>query len=115
MNAATNRINGDSYDANGNLTSSPQGGGHYDGENRLVTSGGDTYSYGPDNLRVYKQHSDGEELIFALREFSGLAQVARRKFIGRVPAVYLTSAVVAILAFLFVIEINNLRVLRAGS
>jgi RHS repeat-associated protein len=68
VNATTNRINGDSYDANGNLTSSPQGGGGYDGENRLVTSMSEKYSYGPDNLRVYKQHPDGSEELY----FNGL-------------------------------------------
>jgi len=61
VNATTNRINGDSYDTNGNLISSAQGGGQYDGENRLVASVGDNYAYGVGNLRVWKSKPDGTE------------------------------------------------------
>jgi RHS repeat-associated protein len=44
-----------------NLTSSPQGGGQYDVENRLVASAGDNYAYGAGNLRVWKSKPDGTE------------------------------------------------------
>jgi RHS repeat-associated protein len=63
VNAATNQINGDTYDANGNLISAPQFGGSYDVENRVVRSG-DIYSYSPDNLRVWKLRSNSTEEIY---------------------------------------------------
>jgi len=48
------------YDANGNDISA----GSYDYENRLVIAGGDAYSYGPDNLRVWKIRSDGSQDVY---------------------------------------------------
>ena len=59
--AATNRIQTDAthqYDANGNLTLMPYGGGAmslvYDVENRLKQAGTDQYAYGFRNERVWK-------------------------------------------------------------
>jgi hypothetical protein len=48
------------YDANGNDISA----GFYDYEKRLVTASGDAYSYGPDNLRIWKIRSDGSEDVY---------------------------------------------------
>jgi YD repeat-containing protein len=74
VNPANNRINstGYAYDANGNLTTMPNGGSSltlsYDVENRLVqvTGGGIniSYSYSPDNRRVWKTGNGGEEYYF---------------------------------------------------
>jgi|SRR5579871_100621 len=36
----------------------------YDWENRLTNSGGDTYAYGPDNLRIWKVRSDGSQDVY---------------------------------------------------
>jgi RHS repeat-associated protein len=66
--AGTNHITGETYDANGNTTSFIVGENEYsytyDYENRLVTSAGDTYSYGPDNLRTYKIQPNGNEYVY---------------------------------------------------
>ena len=60
VDAATNRVNGWSYDANGNTTGKPEFSGSYDVENRLqVANAGSSnteeyYGYGADNRRVYQ-------------------------------------------------------------
>src|SRR5258708_1394490 len=51
INAATNGVNGVSYDANGNDTSF----GSYDVENRLAQAGAVQYGYSADNKRVWKK------------------------------------------------------------
>jgi len=53
-----NQITTQGYDANGNMT-----GVNYDYENR-ITSAGDMYSYGPDNLRIWKVRSDGSQDVY---------------------------------------------------
>ncbi len=60
VNANSNQIVGQGYDANGNDLSY----GSYDYENRLAGSGGDAFSYGPDNLRTYKYESNGTEYVY---------------------------------------------------
>ncbi|MEO7652313.1 MAG: RHS repeat-associated core domain-containing protein, partial [Bryobacteraceae bacterium] len=62
----TNRlVGGYSYDANGNMTNSPSlGSMTYDVENRLLTVGGDSYGYAPDNKRVWKARPAGTEEIY---------------------------------------------------
>ena len=60
VNANSNQIVGQGYDANGNATNY----GSYDYENRLAGSGGDLFSYGPDNLRTYKNQSNGTEYVY---------------------------------------------------
>ncbi len=60
VNANSNQIVGQGYDANGNATNY----GSYDYENRLAGSGGDAFSYGPDNLRTYKNQSNGTEYVY---------------------------------------------------
>ena len=51
----TNRITGQSYDANGNLLSLPLGGtAAYDAENRLVAVPGATYGYDGANKRIWR-------------------------------------------------------------
>ncbi len=69
VNAATNRLSGASYDANGNMTSGAGGTVGYDEANRMVSfapvSGGtEYYAYAPDNKRIYRLKADGvtEEL-----------------------------------------------------
>ena len=60
--AATNRIIGYSYDANGNMLSAANVSGlGYDVDNRLVSAGGDSYAYAPDNKRLWKKKPDGSE------------------------------------------------------
>ncbi len=59
VNAATNQIVGQSYDANGNQTS---GGYSYDAENRLATSTGLQYAYDSRNKRVWKSVLSGGNL-----------------------------------------------------
>ena len=60
VNANSNQIVGQGYDANGNDLSY----GSYDYDNRLAGSGGDAFSYGPDNLRTYKYESNGTEYVY---------------------------------------------------
>ncbi|HVP45637.1 MAG TPA: RHS repeat-associated core domain-containing protein [Bryobacteraceae bacterium] len=70
VNAANNRLVGYTYDADGNMTIMSGTTFTYDVANRVATvlpSGGGTeqYSYGPDNLRVWKLPASGnEELHF---------------------------------------------------
>jgi len=56
VDAATNRVMGYSYDANGNMLSAPNISGSltYDVENRLTSAGGESYAYAPDNRRVWR-------------------------------------------------------------
>ena len=72
VNAATNRFTsaGFSYDLNGNLSSDGYNVGYaYDIENRMIrqsntsTGTSELYSYGPDNLRVWKRRTDGSEQV----------------------------------------------------
>ncbi len=64
VNAATNRVNGWNYDANGNTTGKPGFTGSYDVENRLQVANAGTptlqeyYGYGADNRRVYQGRLD---------------------------------------------------------
>ena len=58
--ATNNQLANRSYDKNGNDISA----GTYDFENRLVTASGDAYSYGPDNLRVWKIRSNGSQDVY---------------------------------------------------
>ena len=55
---ATNRVNGWTFDANGNVTAKPGFSGSYDVENRLQWGSGpggeEYYGYGADNRRVYQ-------------------------------------------------------------
>ena len=75
VNATNNRINGYVYDANGNLTSPPGlSSVSYDVENRmmgaaLISGGGESYAYGPDNTRVYKKKTDGSEWLYCYGVF----------------------------------------------
>ena len=70
VNAANNRLVGYSYDANGNMAGMSGTSFTYDVANRIATvlpsgGGNEQYSYGPDNLRVWKLAADGtEELHF---------------------------------------------------
>ena len=58
VNSATNRVNGWTYDANGNTTAKPGLSAGYDVENRLQRASGpggeEYYVYGADNRRVYQ-------------------------------------------------------------
>ena len=55
VNPLTNRITGQSYDANGNLLSLPAGRtAAYDAENRLVAVPGATYGYDGANKRIWR-------------------------------------------------------------
>lgn len=75
LGAADNRINGYTYDANGNMTTPPGlTTASYDVENRMTTaspaSGGtEYYVYGPDNQRVYKKKPDGTEELYMYGAF----------------------------------------------
>src|SRR5881394_3896367 len=51
VDGTTNRVNGTSFDANGNEVTF----GSYDVENRLMSAGGASYGYAPDNKRVWKK------------------------------------------------------------
>jgi hypothetical protein len=68
VNASNNQLVGYGYDANGNMT-----GGNlsytYDVANRVVSAKNgnnpsEQYSYGPDNLRVWKLQPDGSESLY---------------------------------------------------
>ena len=72
VNAATNRFTGTyTYDLNGNLSygGSADANYTYDIENRMIrqsntsTGTSELYSYGPDNLRVWKRRTDGSEQV----------------------------------------------------
>jgi RHS repeat-associated protein len=52
------------YDANGNVTATPDLGLSYDVENRLVGANQEHYGYGPGNQRVWKQWPDGHEEVY---------------------------------------------------
>ena len=58
VNSANNRVNGWTYDPNGNTTGKPEFSGSYDVENRLQWGSGpggeEYYGYGADNRRVYQ-------------------------------------------------------------
>jgi RHS repeat-associated protein len=56
FNQSLNRILGQSYDANGNMT----GGFTYDVDNRLLTASNERYGYLADNKRFWKGVSDGQ-------------------------------------------------------
>lgn len=64
---ATNRVNGWTYDANGNVTAMPGGtafNGVYDIENRLVEASRNAavkYGYGADNRRIFESKRVGGE------------------------------------------------------
>ncbi|MEZ5403660.1 MAG: RHS repeat-associated core domain-containing protein [Bryobacteraceae bacterium] len=65
VNASTNRLNGFTYDSNGNQL--PTASGTYDVENRLrqYQSGGEVYGYAADNRRVWKHKPGvGNEITF---------------------------------------------------
>jgi RHS repeat-associated protein len=61
IDATTNRVVGQSYDANGNQQSSPTMSGSlgYDPENRLLTAPGLQYAYDTQNKRIWKGMFDG--------------------------------------------------------
>jgi len=61
MDPATNRIVGQSYDANGNQQTSPTMSGYlgYDAENRVLTAPGLQYAYDAQNKRIWKGMFDG--------------------------------------------------------
>ncbi len=52
------------YDANGNVTATPDLGLSYDVENRLVRANQEHYGYGPGNQQVWKQWPDGHEEVY---------------------------------------------------
>jgi hypothetical protein len=59
---ANNRITGQTYDANGNMTSGASSTLTYDVDNRVVTAAGlsgEQYSYNPSNKRVWKKRATG--------------------------------------------------------
>jgi RHS repeat-associated protein len=59
---ANNRIVGQSYDANGNMTSGASSTLTYDVDNRVITAAGlssEQYSYNPSNKRVWKKRATG--------------------------------------------------------
>ena len=59
---ANNRITGQTYDANGNMTSGASSTLTYDVDNRVVTAAGlssESYSYSPSNKRVWKRKAVG--------------------------------------------------------
>jgi len=74
VDATTNRITGApySYDAGGNMTNDGLNTLTYDGENRLVTSSGSTYSYDGGSLRVQKS-SGGTTTVYI---YSGTKVIA---------------------------------------
>src|SRR5206468_197951 len=61
--AATNRMVGGSYDANGNMLNAQGASLGYDVENRVsyatVSGGWEYYGYAPDNKRIWKQKPNG--------------------------------------------------------
>ncbi|MBL8235400.1 MAG: hypothetical protein JNL98_43295, partial [Bryobacterales bacterium] len=70
INPANNRVNGYTYDANGNATVLPAtftlG---YDVENRMVSNilgggGSETYGYGPDGKRVWRNTAAGQNRVY---------------------------------------------------
>jgi RHS repeat-associated protein len=63
---ANNRITGQSYDANGNMTSGASSTLTYDIDNCVVTAGGlssENYSYDPGNKRIWKKRALGGGLF----------------------------------------------------
>ena len=74
VSATTNRITdpGYSYDANGDMTNDGLNALTYDGEHRLVTSSGSSYSYDGNGLRVTKV-SGGTTTVYI---FSGTKVIA---------------------------------------
>jgi hypothetical protein len=62
VNASTNQIVGQTYDANGNQLSGPLGTLTYDPENRLLTATGVQYGYDSANKRVWKGTISGGAL-----------------------------------------------------
>jgi RHS repeat-associated protein len=70
VNGATNRVAGWTYDANGNVTQSPQGWYSYDAANRLVwaqsAAGTEAYGYAGNNQRVWKKRDGTMEVYFYL-------------------------------------------------
>jgi RHS repeat-associated protein len=64
VNAATNQVVGQSYDANGNQTSSPLGPLVYDAENRMTgfSNGSTQYGYDSRNKRVWKGTLSGSTM-----------------------------------------------------
>ena len=68
VNATTNRLTNSNYDANGNMLSGVGATFTYDEGNRVeseteVSGGTEYYGYGPDNKRMYRLTSTGQELI----------------------------------------------------
>jgi hypothetical protein len=64
MNPANNQIVGQTYDANGNELSAPQGGTlTYDSENRLLTAPGVQYAYDSRNKRVWAGTLNGSGIL----------------------------------------------------
>jgi len=61
IDATTNRVVGQSYDANGNQQTTPAMSGYlgYDAENRLLTAPGLQYAYDTQNKRIWKGMFDG--------------------------------------------------------
>ena len=73
VSATTNRITTASYDENGNTTQAPDGTIYgYDGENRLISGGGEGHAHGPDNLRVWKLKTDGTDELHVYGAFGEL-------------------------------------------
>jgi len=67
--AATNRLVGYTYDANGNVANIPGVGNiGYDAANRVSGAAGEMYLYGPENLRMYRRKSDGTEELHVYGE-----------------------------------------------
>jgi YD repeat-containing protein len=60
--AATNRMTGQSYDANGNVMMLP--GDTYDVENRVITNGVGSYGYDHAGKRVVKSMPDGSKELY---------------------------------------------------
>ena len=71
----SNRLLGQSYDPNGNITSM----GTFDVENRLTVSGQDTYDYGIDNKRIYKK-TTGTNALEEVYFYAGGKKIADRKW-----------------------------------
>jgi RHS repeat-associated protein len=66
VNAATNRLSNSGYDANGNMTTGVGGTFAYDEANRIasateVSGGTEYYGYAPDNKRIYRLKTNGQE------------------------------------------------------
>jgi RHS repeat-associated protein len=66
VNAATNRLSNSGYDANGNMTTGVGGTFAYDEANRIasateVSGGAEYYGYAPDNKRIYRLKTNGQE------------------------------------------------------